>query len=90
VEAQGVQHFGAILPWAEWEAVCACLRVSGQSLELDPTVFAAGSEAEHGKVVFRDPSGHLLELKAYRCLATVVPGDTSDNASKSTPRRGAA
>lgn len=72
-DAQGVQHFGAILPWAVWEEVCARLVASAHPLELAPTVFAAGSASEHGKVVLRDPSGHLLELKAYRSLVTVIP-----------------
>lgn len=76
VELQGVQHFGAIVPWPTWEQLCAGLEASGYPLELAPTVFAAGSEEEHGKVVLRDPSGHLLELKAYRNLATVIPGNT--------------
>jgi hypothetical protein len=34
-----------------------------------------GTELEHGKLLLRDPSGHLLEFKAYRELATVLPGD---------------
>jgi extradiol dioxygenase family protein len=88
--AQGVQHFGAILPWPVWEALCGSLQASEYPLELAPTVFAAGTELEHAKVVLRDPSGHMLELKAYRSLASVVPGNTPNNSSKPTPLRGAA
>lgn len=85
--AQGVQHFGAILPWPVWEAACARLKASGRRLELVPTVFAAGTESEHGKVVVRDPSGHMLELKAYRNVATVIPNHTPDHSSEPTPHR---
>jgi extradiol dioxygenase family protein len=90
VDRQGVEHFGAILPWPAWEALCENLEVSGHPLELDPTVFAAGSEAEHAKVVLRDPSGHMLEFKAYRNPTTVLPGNTPNYSSKPTPLRGAA
>lgn len=82
IEAQGVQHFGAILPWPVWEALGANLEASGYPLTLAPTVFAAGSEMEHGKIVLRDPSGHMLELKAYRSLAAVFPGQASSSPSR--------
>lgn len=80
-EAQGVQHFGAILPWTAWEALCAGLEAFAYPLELAPTIFAA---------VLRDPSGHMLELKAYRSLATLVPGNTPDESFKPNPPRGSA
>jgi uncharacterized protein len=73
VDAQGVRHFGAILPWPAWQELCADLEASGYPLQLRPTVFARGTEAEHAKVVLRDPSGHLLEFKAYRNIAAVLP-----------------
>lgn len=73
VDAQGVQHFGAIVPWATWEGLCAGLQAAAQALVSGPTVYAAGTDAEHGKVLLRDPSGHLLEIKAYRRLETVLP-----------------
>lgn len=90
IESHGVQHFGAILPWPAWEAPCARLEASCYPLELAPRVFAGGTEAEHGKVVLRDPSGHMLELKAYRNLATVLPSNAPDHPSETTPFPGAA
>lgn len=73
-EAQGVQHFGAILDWDEWQALGATIEAANQAFALPPTIYAAGTDGEHGKLLLRDPSGHLLELKAYRRLATVIPG----------------
>lgn len=74
-DAHGVQHFGAILEWEQWEAVCANVEACGHPCLLAPTVFAPGTDAEHAKLVMRDPSGHLLELKAYRDIHTVLPRD---------------
>lgn len=72
--SEGVQHFGVILAWKEWEALCASALASGHPLSLPPTVIGRGTETEHGKLALRDPSGHLLEFKAYRDIATVIPG----------------
>lgn len=74
-EAQGVQHFGAILPWETWQSLCAAVNESGYSTVTPATVVAEGTELEHGKLLLRDPNGHLLEFKAYRELNTVLPGE---------------
>lgn len=65
-EAQGVQHFGAILPWPAWEALCRDVAAAGYPGADPPRIHAPGTPQEHGKLLLRDPSGHLLELKAYR------------------------
>jgi extradiol dioxygenase family protein len=75
-EAQGVRHFGAILGWEAFEAlrgrVDACgLDPAPRFLHRDP-----GGETEHAKLLLDDPDGHLIELKAYRSLATVVAART--------------
>lgn len=89
-EAQGVQHFGAILQWKEWETLCAAVVASGYLLLLAPTVFGEGTNAEHAKLMLRDPSGHMLEFKAYRDLATVLPGNGPNNLCKPKPLGGSA
>lgn len=76
-EAQAVQHFGAILSWEDWESLCDAVTASGYPLIVQPTVFGQDTQAEHGKVLLRDPSGHVLEFKAYRRLATVLPGNAA-------------
>lgn len=68
----GVRHFGAILPWREWEALGARLAHLGCPLLQPPTVFGAGTAQEHGKMALADPSGNVIEIKAYRDVATVL------------------
>lgn len=71
-EARGVRHFGAVLPWAEWEALGERLRRLGCAFVVEPTVLHAGSEQEQGKVLFCDPSDNLIEIKSYRSFANTV------------------
>lgn len=73
-DEQGVQHFGAILPWDTWEAVCEGVRRSGYPTLGGPCIFGEGTELEHGKLTLHDPNGYLLELKAYRDVTRVMPG----------------
>lgn len=89
-EARGVEHFGAILPWAQWQSLCATVAASGYPMLVPPAVSGQGTEAEQGKLLLRDPSGHLLEFKAYRNMATVLPGRGTDEPSVPKPPRGSA
>jgi uncharacterized protein len=62
------RHFGATLPWADWEALTARLDhfIEG------PRIDYAGTEREQGKAMIADPDGNLIELKAYRQPAAVL------------------
>ena len=62
------RHFGATLPWADWEALTARL---GRFIE-GPRIDYAGTEREQGKAMIADPDGNLIELKAYRQPAAVL------------------
>ena len=64
------RHFGATLPWSEWEALVARL---GDLVE-GPRVDYAGTEREQAKAMVADPSGNLIELKAYREPRAVLGG----------------
>lgn len=79
VHAQGVQHFGVVLSWEAWEALGAAVVASGYPVSLQPTVFAQATPGEHGKFLLRDPSGHMLEFKAYRHFAAVFHHDGPDD-----------
>lgn len=68
---RGVRHFGAILGWEAWH------RAKDRALAYDPA-FAAGvsyrevgTAREHAKLLLEDPDGNLIELKAYRDVASL-------------------
>ena len=56
------RHFGATLGWREWERLVATL---GDFVE-PPRIEHRGTEGEQAKAMVQDPSGNLIELKAYR------------------------
>jgi len=65
-DQRGVRHFGAILPWPEWEALAKDIQAAGAGFVSPPTVSFAGTPREQGKLLLCDPSDNLIELKAYR------------------------
>jgi uncharacterized protein len=74
-ERRGVRHFGVILPWADWDALGARLQAQGCAFVRPPTVTAAGTVHEHGKMLLCDPSDNLIEIKAYRDAGAEIGGD---------------
>jgi extradiol dioxygenase family protein len=72
-DAQGVRHFGALLAWGDWDALCASVLATGTPLLVPPTISGEGTSAEQGKLLLRDPNGYVLEFKAYRDISTVLP-----------------
>ncbi|MGE5564173.1 MAG: VOC family protein [Bacillota bacterium] len=62
------RHFGATLQWEEWERLVG--RLSG--FVEGPRIEHAGTEREQAKAMIADPSGNLIELKAYRQPAAVL------------------
>jgi len=62
------RHFGATLPWQEWESLVARL---GGFVE-GPRVEYQGTDHEQAKAMIADPSGNLIELKAYRRPTAVL------------------
>ena len=50
---------------AEWEALAARMRPAAHLVE-PPRVSYAGQPIEQAKLMLRDPSGNLIEVKAYR------------------------
>jgi extradiol dioxygenase family protein len=65
-----LRHFGATLGWSEWQELTARLT----DFVAPPTVSFAGSESEQAKAMLRDPSGNLIEIKAYRHPEAVLGG----------------
>jgi len=70
-EQQGVRHFGAIIALADFRALRQ--RIAAQRPELQPRYLLRDVDlpSEQHKLLLEDPDGHLLEIKAYRSLATI-------------------
>lgn len=68
----GHRHFGVVLPWEKWEALSKRLEAAGVSFLKSPTVLKAGTENEQAKFYLKDPSGNVIEIKAYRDFSTVL------------------
>jgi len=66
-----IPHFGAILPWAEFERLAARLKRAGIEFVIAPTVRYRGRPGEQATMFLRDPSGNPLEFKAFRDPAEV-------------------
>jgi extradiol dioxygenase family protein len=65
------RHFGATVPWDEWETLAA--RFAGSDSVVEPALRSyVGEPIEQGKMMIADPSGNLVELKAYRNPAAVL------------------
>ncbi len=56
------RHFGATLASVDWEALVGTLH----SFVEQPCISHQDSEREQAKAMMADPSGNLIELKAYR------------------------
>lgn len=56
------RHFGATLSWEDWHRLTDGIDHFVES----PRIDHAGSEREQAKAMIADPSGNLIELKAYR------------------------
>jgi uncharacterized protein len=65
-EQRGVRHFGVVLPWEEWEEAVRLLREREIGFVDEPSIRYAGTPEETAKVHLEDPSGNLIEIKAYR------------------------
>lgn len=56
------RHFGATLDWLAWEELVGRL----ENFVEAPHIAHEGTAKEQAKAMVRDPSGNLIELKAYR------------------------
>lgn len=65
-ERQGKRHFGVVLPWSIWRDEVARLEKRGARFLENPAVMLAGTDDEHAKAYVADPSGNVIEIKAYR------------------------
>jgi uncharacterized protein len=69
--ARGVRHFGAILPWPQWESLRARVLSFEPALAERIQHRAPGTVEEHVKLLVEDPDGNLIELKAYKEVRSI-------------------
>ena len=61
-----VRHFGVVLEWTDWQALCDRLLAAGQDFVIAPYTRFKGKPGEQATMFFHDPSGNALEFKAFR------------------------
>lgn len=60
-----VRHFGVILSLGEWHELAAKLRDNNVKFIIEPQTRFAGEPGEQEILFFSDPSGNVLEFKAF-------------------------
>lgn len=61
-----VRHFGAVLEWSQWHAMADQLRTAGVEFLVEPGIRFKGQVGEQATLFIQDPSGNVLEFKAFR------------------------
>ena len=61
-----VPHFGVVLDWDQFDHFAAKLRAGGVKFVIEPYIRFAGLVGEQATMVFHDPSGNALEVKAFK------------------------
>ncbi len=61
-----VPHFGVVLGFAEWRKLAERVRGFMDEFIIEPYVRFEGEVGEQGTMFFADPSGNVLEFKAFR------------------------
>ena len=64
-----VRHFGIVLPTAEWTALAGRLRAGGVKFLIEPYIRFKGQPGEQATMIFLDPSGNAIEIKAFSDIA---------------------
>lgn len=59
-------HFGLLLAWDDFEPMAGRLRAAGVEFVIEPYLRFAGRVGEQATMFVRDPSGNVLEFKAFR------------------------
>lgn len=74
-DAVPVRHFGAILPWHQWEDMADRIRAAGLVFLVAPRIRFEGQAGEQGTFFIRDPSGNALEFKTFRDMDQLFAKD---------------
>lgn len=68
-------HFGLVLDWDEFEPLAERLRAAGVPFVIEPYLRFAGRVGEQATMFVRDPSGNVLEFKAFRDINALFARD---------------
>lgn len=71
------RHFGATVEWSQFEILASRMNNANWIVE-PPTKSYVGQPNEQIKLMIADPSGNLIELKAYRNPELVLTGIADD------------
>ena len=69
------RHFGAILPWSEWQGLAKRLEGAGMGFTLAPRVRFKGAPGQQGTFFITDPSGNQLEFKSFKDPAMIFASE---------------
>lgn len=65
------RHFGATVSWDDWEKIAGRFAQTEFVVEA-PALHFVGDHEEQAKLMIADPSGNLIEIKAYRNPESVL------------------
>ena len=74
-DAVPVRHFGAVLPWDQWQALADKMTSAGADFIIEPKVRFQGEPGEQGTFFVRDPAGNGLEFKSFRDMSKLFATD---------------
>lgn len=66
-----VPHFGVVLSMEKWHELETRVRAAGVRFLIKPTIRFKGGPGEQATMFFCDPSGNVLEFKAFADMAQV-------------------
>ena len=60
------RHFGVILSWEEWLALCKKIKKLKVRFMIDPKIRFKNQNGEQGTFFIQDPSNNVLEFKSFK------------------------
>ena len=60
------RHFGVILSWDRWEALCQKIKNQKIIFMIKPKIRFKNLRGEQGTFFIQDPSGNVLEFKSFK------------------------
>ena len=60
------RHFGVILPWEQWKALCKKMKKQKIPFMIEPKIRFKNLRGEQGTFFIQDPSGNVLEFKSFK------------------------